>query len=628
MTRLFISLLICCTIFSGNVFAQTEPDKKTPETQARKLLYLIYDSSNSMWGELSDKSRKYQSGRTAMSSVLDLKLDDRDLAFRAYGHRDKTDCRDSELIVTASSPKIAKPAIKKAVTRIRPTGKTPISYSLREGLKDIGDRQGDILLISDGIETCDIDPCELMEEWRNQGVKIRVHVVGVGLNEIERAAMACVAQTGGGKYFDAGSEAELIEAMNEAVKVEPGEATPVEHAGRYALIIRGKDETGRSFRMTGTHALNNKDLGEITSNGRYGVDGPGDYTIEAGPLLKDGTAYKPIQKQVSVTETGDTVVDFKVVRPAIVSASFSEDGEDHKGSHVTAYQNGKEVFSFRAFDEALAHPGNYEFRATPNKDNEISVDATLAEGEHTVLDFKLVKTIKVRVEYKLPNGEIITRGGRLFKDGEEVYPLYSGNWTTAKPGRYEVRSADTKLALPGPVYVEFDADKQTRVLDLPAGFLTIVYEGAETDLLNEPDRAFYHPYNPKTKKFLARHFGHTNVAIPVTPGHYKLVAHYNSGYFDPVEFDIANNESKTVSLIAKPTASISVTYAAAEYARKPDRASLVPLDGQKPIKTFMRPGKVLKVPPGRYRIKPHGVPGMKPIEFELTAGEIKAAVLK
>lgn len=44
-------------------------------------------------------------------------------------------------------------------------GKILIIYSFKEGLKDFNGVFGEILLISDGIEICDVDLCELMWEW-------------------------------------------------------------------------------------------------------------------------------------------------------------------------------------------------------------------------------------------------------------------------------------------------------------------------------------------------------------------------------------------------------------------------------------------------------------------------------
>mgnify|MGYP001066788994 CR=1 FL=1 len=71
--------------------------------------------------------------------------------------------------------------------------------------EDFGDREGDILLISDGIETCDPDPCDLVQDWHDSGIDIRVHVVGLGLTDMARGAMQCIADASGTTYLDAQS---------------------------------------------------------------------------------------------------------------------------------------------------------------------------------------------------------------------------------------------------------------------------------------------------------------------------------------------------------------------------------------------------------------------------------------
>ncbi len=611
--------------------AQAADDNSAPDPTKRVLV--IYDSSSSMWGELSDKSRKYEAGRSALASFLEGTSATRQIGFRAYGHRRAGDCRDSELMVSFAGADAAKTSINTAVGSIRPTGKTPITYSLREGLKDFDGATGDILLISDGIETCDIDPCELMRQWNASGINIRVHVVGVGLNDMERGAMSCIAETSGGTYFDAGSEGELLEAMNEAAVIPPGDPNPLPQTQGYALILNGVDKEGRSFVMNGKLFKGGEGIKDISSNGRNGLEGPGEYEIEVGVVLQDGSLYKPVRQKVTVEDRGDTKVDVLVTRPAIVSASFSEDGEDHKGSFVTAFQDGKKVFGFRRFDEALARPGAYEFRSTPNKDNELKVEATLTEAEHTVLDFTLVKTVRFLVKYMLPNGETDQRTGQLFKGDNPVYGLHTSNFATALPGTYELRDkfprAQVLNPLPEGITITItDEDEQIIEVPMSAGFIVAEYAGDDRDFISKRGGYLYiHALDADGKSIGSQTASPGKVRI-AKPGRYRILGHSGKGYFDPVEVMVEHDKTVTAKVMAKPTAHISMSYADADYDKTPDRASLVPLDGQKPIKTFMRPGAVLKVPPGRYRIKPQNFTGITPLEFELIAGESKTVVLK
>jgi hypothetical protein len=434
-------------------------DASDAQAQPRGLLYIVYDSSNSMWGELSDGSRKYEAGRVALDALLGSALDRERLAFRAYGHRRPGDCADTELIVAPTDPSAAGKKIGEAVNAMRPTGKTPITASLRAGLKDIGEQEGDILLISDGIETCDIDPCALMEEWQEKNVPIRVHVVGVGLNDIERKAMSCVATTSGGSYFDAGSEAELVEALNKASSVVEAAPAAAEPDQAYVLELNGRDETGRQFVIQGDLLKDGKSVQTVSSIGRNPVEIPGGYVVKAGVLLQDGSIYKPVTAKVIIDKPGKpAVLDLKVVRPAIVSASFAEDGEAHRGALVTAYRNGKKAFSFRPFDEALARPGNYEFRSNPNQDNVLRVPAGLVEGEHKIVDFDLQKTVKFHIEFRGPGGERVRKNSSLSRGGKKIYFVHARNGGRAVPGSYDLNMDDRKTPLPKPVKVDIKSE--------------------------------------------------------------------------------------------------------------------------------------------------------------------------
>ncbi len=629
MRRMFRKLLVILLLAMTVVFATAAEESNTAED----LLYVIYDSSNSMWGELSDGSRKYEAGRRALASSLPPDSSPKEVAFRAYGHRKAGDCRDSELIVPPTSAQTAKPLVQTAVNGIRPTGKTPITYSLQQSLKDFGDRRGDILLISDGIETCDSDPCALMDDWRAEGVNIRVHVVGVGLNDVERQAMTCVAQTGGGRYFDAGSEGELQDALHEVSTLEPGEPTPVPKARGFGLNIKGQDDTGRSFVVAGRliNEAGDEVISNLTSNGQYWLEEAGEYSMTVGILLADGSIYKPVTQQVSISDPGSKRVDVLVTRPAIVSASFTENGAEHRGAHVTVYEDGQEVFGFRAHDEALMRPGDYEFRSTPNADNPLVVTATLVEGEHTVVEFNLVNTVEVRFRYLLPNGETDQRGGELVQGDEVRYTTYAKRASTVLPGTYTLRDKFKQVLNPlTPVDVVI-TEVEEQVIDVPmlAGYIVTQYVGEDRDFVKRKGGYTYIHALDAQGKSIGSKTASPGRTVVAKPGRYRVLGHSGKGYFDPVEITVANDETVEVEVVAKPVAQVSMVYAPGAYAREPDRASLVPLDGQKPIKTYMGIGKVLKVPPGRYRIEPHSyTPEAKaPPEFTLQAGEVREIVI-
>ena len=588
---------IICVLIAGTSAHSAETSGQSNES---KRLLIAYDSSNSMWGELGDKSRKYEAGRSALSAFLKIDLGDREIGFRAYGHRDKTDCRDSELIVSFAKAEVAKTQINQAAGNIQPTGKTPITYSLRQGLKDFDGGSGDILLISDGIETCDEDPCDLMREWQDSAVNIRVHVVGVGLTDFERQAMACIARVSGGQYFDADSADGFAEALTQASAAieQPSAPKPADVDQGYSLRIVAIDDQGRSYIAKGMLLQAGAEIGEVGSHRRNALPAPGDYEIELGPVLRDGTIYQPVKQQFSVTEPGETTVQVTVTRPAIVTAKFLEDGEEHHGSHVTAYQDDEKIFGFRAFDEALARPGDYEFRASPNDDNTLSLTESLIKGEHTELVFELITTIQFYVRYTLPNGDQIRRGSELWLDGEKVYSVFSGNPTRVRPGVYELRSDDQNTPLT-PTQIEIRTDGETIEVPLDAGFVKISYGPPERDYVGTPNRAWLESIDRGNSKY-----ANLNKAIPAAPGRYKVNPQSSKGFMDSIEIMVRSGETVEAVFTPQPLGEIVVNFAPSGYEKLPDRASVYVLDGQKILNGFMRPGVAKKFLPGRYRVDP------------------------
>ena len=579
-----------------------QEDPATEIGPAPKVL-VVHDWSNSMWGAFADGTRKYEAGVTALSNALDDGFGGREVGYRAYGHRQPGDCRDSELVTEFGALDTVRPAIVETLGKVRPTGKTPITYSLQEGLKDFQGGSGDILLISDGIETCDADPCELMREWKASNVSIRVHVVGVGLNDMERTAMACIAEESGGLYLDADTSDGFSEALGEvAESIETAsEPEPVEQGQTHAIIIRARDASDREYRIGGEILLNGEKVGDATSigHGRNVVSGPGEYEVNVGPLLRDGSIYRPVRQMVTVESAGETRIDVLVEAPARVTAKFIEDGEPHPGSNVTAWQDGEEVFTFRVQDTALAAPGAYEFRAEPNADNKLTVRETLAEDTDTELVFELNKTVEFMVVYKLPNGEEIKRNGELWQDGARVYNTYR-RFSSVKPGIYEHRSDDQNLPVTG-VAVEIKDDQQVLELPLEAGFVTIRYADRPYDYAKGklPTRAQLVSLDRGGSDYAS-----PNKVIAAAPGRYAIEGFDNDGFFDRPEIVLANEETVEVTLTPAALGELVMTYAASdEYPTDPDRGFITALDGQRIIGGILSPGAVRKMLPGRYRVE-------------------------
>jgi Ca-activated chloride channel family protein len=83
-------------------------------------------------------------------------------------------------------------------------GKTPLTEAVRRAAAELKstEEKATVILITDGIETCEADPCALGAELEASGVDFTAHVVGFGLTaEEEGKAVACLAENTGGKYI-------------------------------------------------------------------------------------------------------------------------------------------------------------------------------------------------------------------------------------------------------------------------------------------------------------------------------------------------------------------------------------------------------------------------------------------
>jgi Ca-activated chloride channel family protein len=97
---------------------------------------------------------------------------------------------------------------------------TPIQRSLQRAVEIARTLQGEgeltVVLVSDGKETCDPDPCGTVRQLKTSGAKFVAHVIGFDVGADEREQLACIAEAAGGKYYSAANAADLMFATQAA----------------------------------------------------------------------------------------------------------------------------------------------------------------------------------------------------------------------------------------------------------------------------------------------------------------------------------------------------------------------------------------------------------------------------
>lgn len=246
------------------------------DASAADDVMVVFDGSNSMWGQI-DGVAKIEIARDAISRLMGEWADGTNVGLMAYGHRRRGDCRDIETII-APGP-FSRPDFLSEVGEITPTGKTPLTTAVEEAARQLShrDRPATVILISDGIESCDRDPCALADELERSGVRFTAHVVGFGLATAEeQAALSCIADRTGGEFIAASDASELEEALGRVSEVVADQPTPEpepeptpEPEPQVEITLTAPDTvtTGTRFDVGWNETLNPQDFITIVTTG-------------------------------------------------------------------------------------------------------------------------------------------------------------------------------------------------------------------------------------------------------------------------------------------------------------------------------------------------------------------------
>lgn len=200
----------------------TNAQEKTPQPSLTRMLFVM-DASNSMNAFWGNQPKINTARELLLKSLKELEgQPDLELALRLYGHQTaivpgNQDCDDTKLEVPFGTNSI--PAMRTVLSSVRCQGTTPIARSLEKSGDDFPPLGNDggrkvrnvIILITDGIEACDEDPCAVSRALQAKGITLKPFVIGVGLIEADKYSLQCV-----GNYYDA-STPELFEQVLKVV---------------------------------------------------------------------------------------------------------------------------------------------------------------------------------------------------------------------------------------------------------------------------------------------------------------------------------------------------------------------------------------------------------------------------
>ena len=286
-------------------------------------LIFILDASGSMWTQIEGRA-KIEIAKDVMSNLVKGLPDDLNVGLIVYGHRKKGDCEDVELIIPLGP--LDRDRMIAEIMGLNPRGRTPITLSILravdalETLKD----ECTIVLVSDGKETCEGDPCELVRKLKKIGVNFVMHVIGFDVSKKEKTQLECIAQAGGGRYYTARDAGEF--------RVAAKKVTRAAVRARGAALCVGAVKNGN--RLTIKITLLKEDMvvidddNSIRNPEKFYVE-PGVYTIQAtdtsGPMILTQTATAEFKGQeiVRIFDFSDGHLSVRVIKDSLpINAYF------------------------------------------------------------------------------------------------------------------------------------------------------------------------------------------------------------------------------------------------------------------------------------------------------------------
>jgi len=237
-----------------DIVEKGDTQKKKPVVVPQQTL-LILDASGSMWGQIDGRAKIDIAKEVVKKTVKN--FENTDLGLMAYGHRRKGDCSDIEILATPQKNNAEN--IAKMVDGISPKGMTPMGASVlmaAESLK-YTEQKATIILVSDGIETCDVDLCELGKKLEEAGVDFTAHVIGFDMTEEQTIGLKCLANETGGTFTSAKNADDLGKALEETVEAA---SCSREKLGEAVITSPETIAAGSDFEIETTGPKNEKDF--------------------------------------------------------------------------------------------------------------------------------------------------------------------------------------------------------------------------------------------------------------------------------------------------------------------------------------------------------------------------------
>lgn len=210
--KLTLTLIFCVFLFYKDTYAYP----------SERYVLIILDTSSSMMGP------KIETAKNVLLKTFYYIPEDTKVALRVFNqrgyyerlkHKKEEICKGSTRLLDFDSYEVGK--IKEILSTIVVDGETPLGRTIDESWYDFPRTNSpkDLIIITDGYDTCDADPCEHAKEI-NRYYDVNVSIIAVQTTRKQNEKLKCVTDATGGEFIHITNTNDMEKKVYELLEIK------------------------------------------------------------------------------------------------------------------------------------------------------------------------------------------------------------------------------------------------------------------------------------------------------------------------------------------------------------------------------------------------------------------------